>query len=317
MKQYTKEDACDLIATYLDEMALIDDSGIWPSEFSLHFEFDWKFIWELDGPDVLDPRKTPALPFPFTSKELAAFMLDGVGETLVSVYGGWEEGPDEEVLGKLSDNARDARQAMREAYEAYRKAEKIVGKFDENLGRKALWLASVYQRKNNQANQKFGVFSMNASDSASSDVIRSFQREQAKTLTVRWLEFRDQAKKKHNQEFAAWRKKMACQILQAQTEDITNDESKTSSRRPKKSLPGQNPPGLSNWKMKVQTEATAMFLRAYEAGANPTVNSIKNDLVRWCINNRITTGETGIIPKASYLQQHVLSGKHWKRPDRP
>lgn len=72
----------------------------------------------------------------------------------------------------------------------------------------------------------------------------------------------------------------------------------------------------SNWKMKIQAEATALFLRLYESGANPTVSSTKDDLAKWCQKNNVRT-DTGIFPNAQYLRSHVLSGKHWKKPDRP
>lgn len=72
----------------------------------------------------------------------------------------------------------------------------------------------------------------------------------------------------------------------------------------------------SNWKMKVQAEATAMYLRLYEAGANPTIRSIKDDLATYCRKESITT-DTGILPTGEYLRSHVLSKKHWTPPPRP
>lgn len=68
-----------------------------------------------------------------------------------------------------------------------------------------------------------------------------------------------------------------------------------------------------HWKMRVQAEAADMFVRLRKSGANPTVYSILDDLVRWCAKNDVRTKQ-GVIPKAAYLRVHVLSGKHWTPP---
>ena len=68
-----------------------------------------------------------------------------------------------------------------------------------------------------------------------------------------------------------------------------------------------------NWKMRIQTEAAAMFQRLRESGASPTVHSILDDLVKWCRANGVKT-DGGIYPRAGYLRTHVLGGKHWTPP---
>jgi len=82
------------------------------------------------------------------------------------------------------------------------------------------------------------------------------------------------------------------------------------------SLESKPEPEFANWKMRVQAEATARFLRLYGAGANPTISSIKDDLAVWCRENKVVT-DSGIVPSAEYLRTHVLSSSHWKRPSRP
>lgn len=72
----------------------------------------------------------------------------------------------------------------------------------------------------------------------------------------------------------------------------------------------------SQWKMKIQAEATALCLRLYEQGCNPTIHSIKDDLATWCRENGIVT-DSGIHPSSEYLRVHVLSSRHWKPPQRP
>jgi hypothetical protein len=56
---------------------------------------------------------------------------------------------------------------------------------------------------------------------------------------------------------------------------------------------------ISNWKMQVQVEATALFLRYYRAGANPTISSTKEDLSKWCRANGVLT-DSGIVPSGEY-----------------
>lgn len=70
---------------------------------------------------------------------------------------------------------------------------------------------------------------------------------------------------------------------------------------------------LEHWKMRVQAEATTRFKRLRAAGASPTVNSIKDDLAKWCRDNDVKTSGH-VFPSSNYLRTHVLSRKHWSPP---
>jgi len=72
-------------------------------------------------------------------------------------------------------------------------------------------------------------------------------------------------------------------------------------------------PAVPNWKMRVQAEATELFLRLLASGANPTPHSILDSMAQWCRDNEIKTA-TNINPSANYLRTHVLGGKHWPPP---
>ncbi len=72
-------------------------------------------------------------------------------------------------------------------------------------------------------------------------------------------------------------------------------------------------PSGDNWKMRVQAEAAARFLRLRAQGANPTVHSILDDLAKWCQEHGVRT-TLGIHPSPGYLRNHVLSRKHWTPP---
>jgi hypothetical protein len=71
---------------------------------------------------------------------------------------------------------------------------------------------------------------------------------------------------------------------------------------------------LSNWKMKIQEQAANIWRRARTQGGNPTKNSIKDDLAKWCRDskNDIRT-PTGINPNSEYIARHVL--RKWTPPN--
>jgi hypothetical protein len=73
-------------------------------------------------------------------------------------------------------------------------------------------------------------------------------------------------------------------------------------------------PDTGNWKMQIQSEATRMFKSLRNAGAQPKVHSIIDDLAKWCRNNNVKTA-SGVYPSAGYIRTHVLSGKHWTPPN--
>lgn len=73
-------------------------------------------------------------------------------------------------------------------------------------------------------------------------------------------------------------------------------------------------PATPNWKMQIQTEATALCLRLRKSGASPTKNSIHGSMATWCRDNNVKT-DGKIFPSANYLRTHVLGGNHWELPN--
>lgn len=71
---------------------------------------------------------------------------------------------------------------------------------------------------------------------------------------------------------------------------------------------------IPNWKMKIQTEATAHCLRLRQSGASPTKKSIVDSMANWCRKNDVKT-DSKIFPSGNYLRTHVLGGKHWDLPN--
>jgi hypothetical protein len=118
-------------------LIVLDDRGVWPVfevDELMQAETDWA-LWrparELQGlPGAPEVIVTPMLPMPFNARELAAFMLDGaVGLMVVAFYGGWNNGPDPERLGKINRDSF-ARRAVIDAFAAYHLAQAVVGELD-------------------------------------------------------------------------------------------------------------------------------------------------------------------------------------------
>lgn len=134
MQPYTREVAEAIIRSRIDEFK-IDDDGIRPRQVTVeNTEFDqlinWTPVCELDGDDAPDPMTAPALPFPFTANQLAAFLIHGCGYFVREQFGDWADGPDPLALKKLGIAARNAKAALQGAFDAYRAAECVVGAYD-------------------------------------------------------------------------------------------------------------------------------------------------------------------------------------------
>ena len=141
----------------------IDDRGVWPaySDYeeakrlglkSEHKLQSWKPVTAFqDDQNAPDCKDTPALPFPFDARDLAAFMLDGVG-AFVADYGDWEDGPETERLNDIDPSNNYARRAVREAFDAYRLAIEKVGKYDmDALARRDAAHTAYWKSSNDKA----------------------------------------------------------------------------------------------------------------------------------------------------------------------
>jgi hypothetical protein len=195
----------------------------------------WMPACELDGPDVPDLLKTPSLPTPFTANELAAFMLDGAGWFLLEKYGGWHGGPDEKELESMGLLANRAKEAVRDAYKAYRVAESVVGKFDQETAAHAHQLEQEYRQKKHEANKKEGVPAVyhtwdeqgkprpSAADGKERITDEEYwaRRARAKASVADLLEALMDALQKADAEAAKWRKAMVRQLLPPKTDTNT------------------------------------------------------------------------------------------------
>lgn len=131
-RRYVREDAEDILNLgddVLREFLKIDADGVWISH-QYPVGLSWVPNMELDGPDSPNPRTHPALPFPFSPNQLAAFFLHGIGGVVRECIGEWAKGPNESVLLRLPDQSTKAVEALRLAYQAFRVVASEVGASD-------------------------------------------------------------------------------------------------------------------------------------------------------------------------------------------
>lgn len=142
MEKFSQADAeailgpCSLSA-YIEIRA----DGVWPKvtyDKLLRAEtkqLRWRPARELQGqPNAPVVLETPALPFPFDARQLAAFMLDGVGALVADFYGDWDEGPDTDSLAEIGDPDSRGCIALMQAFDAVR-AERVEGRYTDRKGK--------------------------------------------------------------------------------------------------------------------------------------------------------------------------------------
>jgi len=145
----------------LKQYFLVKDDGVWPGiKYDPDLpnettELRWRPARVLNDPTI-DLKKTPLLPFDFTAKQLAAFMLGGIGSFVADFYGDWGDGPDPESLRQLDPDSK-AQTAIVQAYAAYRKAESIVGAYPLAQHSEADRLRKEHREAKAAAKVKYGV----------------------------------------------------------------------------------------------------------------------------------------------------------------
>lgn len=135
----------------------IRDDGVYVNDVFREFcppgtIYDWTPADCMDGPESPNPDTAPALPIPFTAADLAACMLDGIGQTIwqsVGVYIG--SSIDESVLANFHPRMRWMRDALREAYALAAEAQNIVGQLDHAEQQSAHDLRARYSDAYDQA----------------------------------------------------------------------------------------------------------------------------------------------------------------------
>lgn len=116
----------------------VRDDGAWIISEASADELNWTPACDLDGTSSPDPLSTPAIPFPFSGSQLAAWMLDGWGFFLGEAVGGFDPvarthpnpsslGLDTTALEGLGVRAVKVREALEEAHRSFAQAVARVG----------------------------------------------------------------------------------------------------------------------------------------------------------------------------------------------
>jgi hypothetical protein len=189
-KPFNRIDAESLLRpTGLNNNWDIDDRGILPkAEWNpaigtgnrIDFEFaSWRPAVMLAS-DPLPQRLVdiPALPFPFDAQDLAAFMLYGFGALVADHYGDWENGPAPERINELSPMDYASR-AIRDAFAAYREAQKSVDPYPLELDDKAERARKAWNKATREKN-KAKITAMNLEMEATA--------AEAQAAKGKWLE---------------------------------------------------------------------------------------------------------------------------------
>jgi hypothetical protein len=163
VKPYTKKHAEALIDAYGERRWNISEEGLSPKTEPIAWyrahglieeckEQSWTpvkvFEGEDDAPDI---AATPALPFPFDERDLAAFMLGGLGYFLAEFYGGLGDEIDEHALDRIDPAQNYARRAVRGAFAAYREAVERVGQPDRELAARMYEAHAAYRKARTDA----------------------------------------------------------------------------------------------------------------------------------------------------------------------
>lgn len=140
---------------FIDALDVRED-GVYVKNEYLHADLAGQaFMWipacEMDWPGAPDPLTAPALPIPFTARDLAAFMLDGAGQGIQSMFGRIEHGPDEVELASLDMRATKVRKALREAYSLAQRAQCVAGADNHDEQQRAADLISAYDVSHSEA----------------------------------------------------------------------------------------------------------------------------------------------------------------------
>ncbi len=178
---------------------------------------DWTPSCDLMEPGSADPLTGPLIPFPFTASQLAAFMLDGWGYFMQEKCGDWTEGPIESILERIRVRVRGGKveEALRGAYDAYREAERVVGKLDPILQARTKQLETDYKKAEQAAaeREKFRLTGLSTKE-------RKRRHKRYKALIAESCSMMKQSQAQSNNAMLVWRKAMVNQLLCPMTHDV-------------------------------------------------------------------------------------------------
>lgn len=155
--QFDNTDKGPSVLAHPDYLGLrLDDEGVWcvpvdPRAFTAtELEaLTWTPLWE--NPEGPSPLDNPALRFPFSAAQLAAFLLDGPGQLLADGSGDWADGPDEDFLQGLGGQYKGTKEVLRAAFRLLCTAQSQIGPLNvsqesDSNGEKRAWRRAMVRQ---------------------------------------------------------------------------------------------------------------------------------------------------------------------------
>lgn len=198
------------------------DDGAWLRSNADSDSLNWTPSCDLDeGPTSPDPLTTPALPFPFTARQLAAFMLDGWGWHLAQQFAGEDGQPDLDRVQALLGSVRDAkpRRAIVEAFGVLAQAREQVGVPDIALAQAEQAAVAALDGATKEANRLH-----NWRERGISERERNARVRKRNKMTAAAKAALRRARQAREQDERAWRKAMVRWLLNAETAKLTREE---------------------------------------------------------------------------------------------
>jgi hypothetical protein len=222
-KRFERDEAEEIIRhcdSQLTEFIRVDDRGVWPAvdrDGLAKAEYEalaWRPALASKDP-LLNVRKIPALPFPFSARQLAAFMMDGAGSMVQAFYGEWEDGPDVDCLEIIPEEFNSVRIALTDAFQAYRDALEIVGSYPLELQERADRLRKIYDYRNRKANTRESVFARDIpGDEEAQRIEVNARRERAIASNSGWSKLYEVTAKECHAAAVDWRAAMVNTLLE-------------------------------------------------------------------------------------------------------
>lgn len=189
------------------------EDGAWLRPNGEEDSLNWTPACDMEeAPNSPDPLTTPALPFPFTARHLAAFMLDGWGWVLHSRFADQHGQVDRQTLRRLLGGVRDAkpREAIAGAFAALARARQHVGDPDATLADAQQAARTAFEEAEEAAEQLHDW-----REPGISEPERNARVQRRNELTAaKWLAFKHAREARENDE-ASWRREVVRWLLAA------------------------------------------------------------------------------------------------------
>ena len=193
----------------------IQDDGVWLRKNDAVPAFNWTPVCDLEeGPESPDPLTTPALPFPFTARQLAAFTLGGWGWFLGQRFADGTGMLDTEVVPLLLDGSPDntkLRESITAAFSALQNARLNAPIPDPELERKLVKTQEECEAAVTAAEATYDWGDMNQQEA-----VREKRRLAYLAAVNPYRNKKREAQVAYDEAQEAWRKAMVRELLQPQ-----------------------------------------------------------------------------------------------------